>query len=205
MVKVQENDWLLYKDLNKSNKVACLTNKNDTNTNVFVFQIFTWNIWHVNTINSACLIKWASPDCRFFFLLIWPVAVKLETGNKPAFETDSHQGQSVKPLLDFQVSLTENTRGWVKPGKRKGRAGVWGGEFKIVWRMWLDYWLTILLVHHSGLGEKPAGSWIINLEKARLLECCFTSGRLTIMGPLPFSPLEVVFPVVICLSVLQPN
>lgn len=67
-------------------------------------------------------------------LFIGPIANKLETGNRQADETDSHQGQPAKPLLDFQVSLRENTRGWVKPGKG------WWGVGGMRWRIW--NWMT---------------------------------------------------------------
>lgn len=96
------------------------------------------------------------------------MAKKLGTGNQQADASDSHQGQSVKALPDFQVSLREKTRGRVKSGWGEGRRGECGGEFGIGWRMWLDYWLTTPLVHHSNLDEKSFGGWIINLEKARL-------------------------------------
>lgn len=107
----------------------------------------------------------------------------MRTGNKQTDASDSHQGQSVKPLPNFQVSLRENTRGRVKPASREGgRGGVWGGEFGIGWRMWLDYWLTTLLVHHSDLDEKPAGGWILNLDYRRdsIWIYCLTAGRLTV-------------------------
>lgn len=103
-----------------------------------------------------------------FLPLVWPMAKKLGTGNQQADASDSHQGQSVKPLPDFQVSLREKTRGRVKPGWGEEGGGECGGEFGIGWRMWLDYWLTTPLVHHSNLDEKSSGGRIINLEKARL-------------------------------------
>ncbi len=56
-----------------------------------------------------------------------PTGKKLGTGNKQTDASDSHQGQSVKPHPNFQVSLRENTRGRVKPGRGEGG----GGECKV--------------------------------------------------------------------------
>lgn len=55
-------------------------------------------------------------------------------GNRQADASDSHQGQSVKPLPNFQVSLRESTRGQAKPG-----SGEEGGE-SARWRIW--NWMT---------------------------------------------------------------
>lgn len=56
---------------------------------------------------------------------------KSETGNKQADASDSHQGQSVKLLSNFQVSLRENTRGRVKPSRQRGGREEEGGECEV--------------------------------------------------------------------------
>ena len=63
------------------------------------------------------------------------MSTKLGTAHKQADASDSHQGQSAKPLPNFQVSLRENTRGRVKRGRGVGGVGggglTRGGEFGI--------------------------------------------------------------------------
>lgn len=88
--------------------------------------MFILNVALIERELCGC-VSWPPPP-------IWPAAKELRTGNKQADASDSHQGQSVKPLPNFQVSLRENTRGRVKPGGGEGGGG------SVRWRIW--NWMT---------------------------------------------------------------
>lgn len=133
----------------------------------FMTQIYIYKKCHITkavfTLNVA-FIHWELCGCVSWFppsdqrLRSWELATSRQMhlihikGNQWSLSPTSkcHSGKT----QEDELSQAE--------GREEG--GAWGGEFGIGWRMWLDYWLTTLLVHHSDLDEMPAGGWIINLE-----------------------------------------
>lgn len=148
-----------------------------------------------STTSTRCFMALCPPP-------IWPMSKKLGTGNKQA---DSHQGQSVKPHPNFQVSLRENTRGRVKPDRGEG------GGVSVRWRIW--NWMTDvtwLLVNYPA-GAPLRSGW----ETCWRLDYQFGVGKTLFESIVPFQAgwqlqgpclcVGVGFLALTCLSDLPPH